>query len=108
MLRDMTGFLQLCGELARSLYWFHPLAWMAARKLRQESERACDDAVLNCGVDARDYAGQLLDLARTLENADRSWSAGLAIARLSTLERRFIAMLNPSINRAGYREEPEC
>jgi len=92
-------FLQLCSELVRSLYWFHPLAWMAARKLRQESERACDDAVLNCGVDARDYAGQLLDLARTLANADRSWSAGLAIARISTLERRFIAMLNPTMNR---------
>ena len=92
-------FLQSCGELARSLYWFHPLACMAARNLRRESERACDDAVLTSGMDAREYAGQLLDLARTLENADRHWSAGLAIARTSTLERRFIAMLNPSMNR---------
>ncbi len=92
-------FLQLCAEFARSLYWFHPFAWMAARNLRHESERACDDAVLNSGVDAREYAGQLLDLARTLENADHRWSAGLAIAGASTLERRFIAMLNPSMNR---------
>jgi TonB family protein len=92
-------FLQLCAEFARGLYWFHPLAWMAARNLRQESERACDDVVLNSGFEAAEYAGQLLDLARTLENADRRWSAGLAIARPSTLERRFIAMLNPSINR---------
>ncbi len=92
--------LQICAELARSLYWFHPLAWMAASSLRQESERACDDAVLNSGIEASQYANQLLDLARTLENSDRGWSVALAIARPSTLERRFIAMLNPSINRS--------
>jgi TonB family protein len=93
-------FLQMCAELARSFYWFHPLAWMAAGKLRQESERACDDAVLNSGIAAPEYANQLLDLARTLEKPDRRWSAALAVARASTLERRFTAMLNPSIKRS--------
>jgi len=92
--------LQICAELARCFYWFHPLAWMAAKSLRQESERASDDAVLNSGIEASHYARQLLDLARTLENSDRTWSVALAIARPSTLERRFIAMLNPSINRS--------
>jgi len=91
---------QMCAELARSFYWFHPLAWSAAARLRQESERACDDAVLNCGIGASEYAIQLLDLARTLENREASWSVAVAIARPSSLERRFIAMLNPSINRS--------
>jgi TonB family protein len=49
-------------------------------------------------VDASRYAKQLLDLARTLKNAHRGWSA---IARPSNLERRFIAMLNPNLNRCG-------
>jgi TonB family protein len=92
-------FLQICAELARCIYWFHPLGWIAARNLRHESERACDDSVLNSGVEASEYATQLLHLARTLENSSRAWATALAIARLSTLERRFIAMLNPSINR---------
>jgi len=67
--------VQICAELSRGLYWFHPLAWFAAASLRRESERACDDSVLNSGVDASRYANQLLDLARTLKNAHRSWSA---------------------------------
>lgn len=93
--------VQICAELSRGLYWFHPLAWFAAASLRGESERACDDSVLNSGVEASRYAKQLLDLARTLKNAHRGWSAALAIARPSNLERRFIAMLNPNLNRCG-------
>ncbi|MHB8500466.1 MAG: TonB family protein [Candidatus Acidiferrales bacterium] len=91
--------LQICAELARALYWFHPLVWLAAARLRQESERACDDAVLLSGIAPSHYASQLLELARTLENTGRAWSSALAIARPSNLERRFAAMLNPSINR---------
>lgn len=91
--------LQICAELARGFYWFHPFAWVAAAGLRRESERASDDSVLNSGVRAPDYADELLHLARTLENPDRAWSAALAMARPSNLERRFVAMLNPSINR---------
>jgi len=91
--------LQICAELARGVYWFHPLVWLAAARLRQESERAADDAVLLSGVAPSLYASQLLDLARTLEHSGRAWSTALAIARPSNLERRFAAMLNPSVNR---------
>jgi TonB family protein len=93
-------FLQICAEFVRAIYWFHPLVWLAAARLRQESERASDDAVLRSGVAPSNYASQLLDLARTLENTGRAWSTALAIARPSNLERRFAAMLNPSINRS--------
>lgn len=92
-------FLQICAELVRAIYWFHPLVWLAATSMRHESERACDDAVLLSGVAASHYASQLLDLARTLENSGRAWSTALAIARPSNLERRFAAMLSSSINR---------
>ena len=92
--------LQICAEFARAIYWFHPLIWLAAARLRQESERASDDAVLLSGIAPSSYASQLLDLARTLENSGRAWSTALAIARPSNLERRFAAMLNPYINRS--------
>lgn len=91
--------LQICAQLVSALYWFHPLAWLGVAQLRRESERACDDAVLNSGIAPSAYASQLLDLARALENPNRAWSTALAIARPSNLERRFAAMLNPSVNR---------
>src|SRR5262249_21336651 len=92
--------LQICAEVSRGIYWFHPFAWRTAAALRHESERACDDVVvLNSGVAAEDYAGELLDLARKFTNAPAKICPALAIARTTNLERRFAAMLNPSLNR---------
>ena len=48
--------VQILAELARVVYWFNPLYWLACRSLRSESEHACDDVVLNAGIDAKDYA----------------------------------------------------
>ena len=96
--------LQICAELMRAIYWFHPLGWVAARRLRREGERACDDSVLNSGIEASDYAKQLLELASTLRNSVRSWSSALAIARQTNLEGRFSAMLNPSMNRRNLSQ----
>lgn len=101
-------FLQICAEVVRALHWFHPLVWLAATRLRQESERACDDAALRSGVAPAQYASQLLDLARTLKNSGRTWSTALAIARPTNLERRFAAMLNPSVNRRRLSVKAKC
>lgn len=90
---------QIAGEIAKAIYWFHPMMWMGAERLRQESERACDDCVLNSGVEPSVYAQQLLELAQTLKSSSGAWSAALAFARPTNLERRFIAMLNSSVDR---------
>jgi TonB family protein len=95
----LDWLFQMFAEMAQAIYWFHPLAWIAAGRLRSESECACDDSALNSGIEAANYANDLLDLARTLENPSRNWSAALAIASQTNLERRFSAMLNPSIDR---------
>jgi TonB family protein len=91
--------LQIFAELARGFYWFHPLAWKAVKSLREQSECACDDAVLNCGIEPAQYANELLDLARTLQRSSQAWSAALAFSRPSNFERRLTSMLNPSRNR---------
>jgi beta-lactamase regulating signal transducer with metallopeptidase domain/protocatechuate 3,4-dioxygenase beta subunit len=91
--------VQLAAEVFRAVFWFNPLVWMIRRRLRQESEHACDDAVLNRGVPAPEYAAHLLELARSLGNATPAWAPALLMARPSTLEQRFEAMLNPRLNR---------
>jgi TonB family protein len=98
-IRRHDWFIQLVGEIGRAIYWFNPLMWFACDRLRQESERACDDAVLGLGVESTEYAAELLDLARLLKSSSCSWAPSLAMAHASTLERRFAAMLNPSADR---------
>jgi beta-lactamase regulating signal transducer with metallopeptidase domain len=62
--RRLDGLTQAVAQVACALYWFNPLAWVAAHRMRVERERACDDVVLLAGARASDYAGHLLELAR--------------------------------------------
>src|SRR6185503_14281205 len=92
---------QLLGQTACSLYWFNPVVWLASRELRIERERACDDQVIDLGTKASDYAGHLLDMARTFTSSRCSSLATLAIARRSQLEGRLLAILDPDLKRRG-------
>jgi HEAT repeat protein/beta-lactamase regulating signal transducer with metallopeptidase domain len=92
---------QMLAQLACAIYWFNPLTWTAARQLRMERERACDDQVLDAGTKASDYADHLLDIARRLRSAKCSSLAAVAIARRSQLEGRLLAILDPSVRRRG-------
>lgn len=80
------------SQVGCALYWFNPLVWMAAQRLRVESERACDDLVLNSGERPTDYAGHLLSIVR--EAAQRRTPVlALAMARYAGLEERLDAIL---------------
>jgi len=85
------------AQVACAVYWFLPLAWLAARKAREESERACDDAVLRDGASATDYAEQLLHVARGVMSS----VAAPAMTGGSPMERRMRALLDRTANRNG-------
>jgi HEAT repeat protein/beta-lactamase regulating signal transducer with metallopeptidase domain len=97
---------QALAQVACALYWFNPLVWLAARRLRMERERACDDLVLAQGTRGPDYADLLIDVARMLR-AGRAASlpgvasATVAMAHRSQLEGRLMAILDPNVPRAG-------
>ena len=38
--------MQILARAVAAFYWFHPLVWMAWRRLCLEAERSCDDAVV--------------------------------------------------------------
>jgi beta-lactamase regulating signal transducer with metallopeptidase domain len=84
---------QSLTRMVCALYWFNPLAWMAARQMRIERARACDDLVLNGGCKASDYAGHLVEIATSFRRAPQ---AGIAMARSSNLEQRVTAIVDGS------------
>jgi beta-lactamase regulating signal transducer with metallopeptidase domain/HEAT repeat protein len=96
--RDLVG--HTLGRLACVFYWFHPLVWTAARRLRAESERACDDLVLSCGARASDYADHLLDIVISVRHHGAPATA-MPMARRRELEGRVLAILDPAVARIG-------
>ena len=84
----------LLGRTALVLHWWNPLAWTMWREFLKERERATDDLVLRAGTTASDYAGHLLEIARTMQVRPASAAAGVAMARRSQLEGRLLAILD--------------
>jgi len=95
---DLVG--HTLGRLACAVYWFHPLVWTAAKKLRSESERACDDLALSCGARATDYAEHLLDIVTSVRR-DATPSVALAMARRKEFEGRMLAILDPELRHSS-------
>lgn len=87
---------QLVARVACAFYWFHPLIWMAWRKLCLEAERACDDAVVETAGNT-EYAEQLVSLARQL-TASPSHPV-LGMAKRSDLTMRISSLLDTSRGR---------
>ncbi|HYR09405.1 MAG TPA: M56 family metallopeptidase, partial [Longimicrobium sp.] len=100
--RRWDALTQWIAHVALVVYWFNPLVWMAARKLREEREHACDDAVLEIGTAPADYADHLLTIVRSLGSAPGPAPAhALAMARRSQFEGRLLAILDNAVRRNG-------
>ena len=86
--------IQLFVRGACAAYWFHPLVWLAARELRHERERACDDQVLRAGSAPSEYAEHLLQIASSLRRGTIAIRASVAMARSSGFFGRVSALLD--------------
>ena len=94
--RDLIG--HTLSRIACALYWFHPLVWTAARRLRAESERACDDLALVFGARPSEYAEHLLDIVTCVRDHNTP-AVALAMAHRKEFEGRMLAILNPELSR---------
>ena len=68
--------------LVESLFWFHPLVWWLGRRLMNERERACDEAVLAAGNDPRVFAEGILNVCRFTIQAPQACASALSGANL--------------------------
>jgi TonB family protein len=93
--RRFDSLWGLIGQLARAMYWFHPLAWLAFSQLRKEQERSCDDAIVAAGTVNTTYAGHLVEVARSVTLPE----GALSMAQKFDLEGRIRSLLDPLKNR---------
>lgn len=99
---DLLG--HTLGRMACAIYWFHPLVWRAARRLRIESERACDDLALMCGLRASNYAEHLLEIVTSVR-APGTPAVAIPMADRKEFEGRMLAILDPDVRRGGGRRQ---
>ena len=88
---------QMFAQLATAVFWFQPLMWIAAARLRSEAERAADDFVLQTGASPAEYAANLMEAARRLQGSVPR--AALAMAAEGNLASRIRAILDSSQTR---------
>jgi len=96
--RHRDCLFQVLMQIVCALYWFHPLVWLAAARLRIERERASDDGVLRLGIDGAKYAEHLLEMVRAARHGGHP-ALAVAMANPSHLENRLVALLNARVNR---------
>jgi beta-lactamase regulating signal transducer with metallopeptidase domain/predicted nucleic acid-binding Zn-ribbon protein len=92
----------LVARFALAVYWFHPLAWIAAREAAVAREQACDEAVLALGTPRSSYARVLLELAESMQSSAPVLAA-LPMVQRSLLENRLMAILNDDVRPATKR-----
>jgi beta-lactamase regulating signal transducer with metallopeptidase domain len=90
---------QLIARIARAVFWFNPIAWIAVKQIAALSEGACDDLVLGQNVKASDYAEHLLAVAAGVKDGSLFCSTAVAMAQSSRLEGRLVAILDSSRDR---------
>lgn len=79
--------------LARLLFFFHPLVWIAARESRLAAEMAADELALTvCGMKPGDYAGMLIAVAARVSRPDTQELAVAVVGSSQSLKRRLQAM----------------
>jgi uncharacterized protein (TIGR03435 family) len=58
---NLTAAIHMAVE---AIVWFHPAVWWIERRLIEERERACDEAVLQLGNEAEVYAESILNVCK--------------------------------------------
>ncbi|MBK8266460.1 MAG: M56 family metallopeptidase [Nannocystis sp.] len=97
--RRRDPLIQLAAQILCALYWWNPLAWLAAARLRAEREFACDDLVLEAGIRPSSYAADLLEVARGLGSPVEAAIGAVSMSEPSGTEARLRRILDADARR---------
>ena len=90
----------LLAEIVCAFCWYQPGVWWLRRRMRLESERACDDRVLLSGIAGPDYATHLLHI---LHAGIAKNEVAPAMAHSGKMEERMRHILDPNRPRRAKR-----
>ncbi len=86
---------QIIRTVVCAMYWFHPLVWALNRFCQAEAERACDNVVIQAGVQQADYAEHLLGLVLSARSNKHTIGPMLSFARTTQIQYRMRSILDP-------------
>ncbi len=75
-------------------FWFHQVVWWIGRRMVEERERACDEAVLSMGSEPRVYAEAVLNVCKLYVESPLACVSGITGA---DLKRRIEAIMTKRI-----------
>ena len=91
-LRRRDNLAAAIHMLVEILFWFHPMVWWMERRMVEERERDCDEAVLRLGSSPEAYAEGLLKACRFCVEAPLACVSGITGADLSRRVRAIMAL----------------
>jgi len=65
-----------------TVFWFHPMVWWIGKRMVEERERACDEAVLRMGNRPREYAEAILNVCKLYTESPLACVSGITGANL--------------------------
>ncbi|MBN8417274.1 MAG: hypothetical protein J0L73_00005 [Verrucomicrobia bacterium] len=80
-------FWKWLAQCALCLWWWQPLAWLAQRRLRFETEQAADDVAVLASGDTREYARTLVEIAAGIPGRMRP-TAGVTMFGGESIQQR--------------------
>ena len=97
----LAGFV---GEIARILFFFHPLVWWIGQRWKVSTEIACDHAMAGNRGDARRYAEQLYQILTRVHTRRRIMLANGLFATRTQIGRRIeILLKSRPRGKAGHK-----
>jgi uncharacterized protein (TIGR03435 family) len=76
---NLTAAIHMAVE---AIFWFHPAVWWIERRLIEERERACDEAVLQLGNEAEVYAESIINVCKFYTGAPIPCMSGVTGSEL--------------------------
>jgi bla regulator protein blaR1 len=85
---NLTAALHM---LVQTIFWFHPIAWWLQRRLLDERERACDEAVMTLGSAPEMYAESVLRACRFSARSPGTFASGISGSDLARRVRHIVS-----------------